>query len=106
MALSQQFHQHVCNNKKFTRNVIELVVDEAHCISEWGTEDFRQQYRDISGDRICRPPKQVEGMLLEPSGAVCAQDDSQNRSRRERVSCKPSWRLYSRERRDFKETPE
>ncbi|KAJ7163529.1 P-loop containing nucleoside triphosphate hydrolase protein, partial [Mycena crocata] len=47
MALSNQFHEKVLNQITFTRNIISLVIDELHCICEWGTDDFRPEYRDI-----------------------------------------------------------
>ncbi|KAJ7177837.1 P-loop containing nucleoside triphosphate hydrolase protein [Mycena filopes] len=47
MALSTQFHQKVLNQEKFTRNIICLVIDELHCIWEWGNDDFRPEYRQI-----------------------------------------------------------
>ncbi|KAK7018608.1 P-loop containing nucleoside triphosphate hydrolase protein [Favolaschia claudopus] len=40
MALSAQFHKHVLNQVPFTRNIICLVIDELHCICEWGTDDL------------------------------------------------------------------
>ncbi|KAJ7846159.1 hypothetical protein B0H13DRAFT_2363179 [Mycena leptocephala] len=48
MALSTQFHQHVLNQASFTKNIICLVIDEAHCICEWGTDDFRPEYAEIA----------------------------------------------------------
>ncbi|KAJ7135485.1 P-loop containing nucleoside triphosphate hydrolase protein [Mycena crocata] len=47
MALSTEFHEKVLNQITFTRNIISLVIDELHCICEWGTDDFRPEYRDI-----------------------------------------------------------
>ncbi|KAJ7851208.1 P-loop containing nucleoside triphosphate hydrolase protein [Mycena leptocephala] len=47
MALSTQFHAKVLNNILFTDNIITLVIDEAHCICEWGGDDFRPEYRKI-----------------------------------------------------------
>ncbi|KAJ7640520.1 P-loop containing nucleoside triphosphate hydrolase protein [Mycena rosella] len=47
MALSTQFHEKVLNNILFTDNIITLVIDEAHCICEWGGDDFRPEYRKI-----------------------------------------------------------
>ncbi|KAJ6607229.1 P-loop containing nucleoside triphosphate hydrolase protein [Mycena sp. CBHHK59/15] len=47
MALSTQFHEKVLNNILFTNNIIALVIDEAHCICEWGGDDFRPEYRKI-----------------------------------------------------------
>ncbi|KAF8176222.1 P-loop containing nucleoside triphosphate hydrolase protein [Mycena galopus ATCC 62051] len=47
MALSAQFQKHVLNQIPFTKNIICLVIDEAHCICEWGTEDFRPEYAEL-----------------------------------------------------------
>ncbi|KAJ7444642.1 P-loop containing nucleoside triphosphate hydrolase protein [Mycena galericulata] len=47
MALSTRFHEKVLNNILFTDNIITLVIDEAHCICEWGGDDFRPEYRKI-----------------------------------------------------------
>ncbi|KAJ7127701.1 P-loop containing nucleoside triphosphate hydrolase protein, partial [Mycena epipterygia] len=47
MALSTQFHEKVLNQVKFTQNIIYLVIDELHCIWEWGNDDFRPEYRRI-----------------------------------------------------------
>ncbi|KAJ6577764.1 P-loop containing nucleoside triphosphate hydrolase protein [Mycena capillaripes] len=47
MVLSTQFHEKVLNQIEFTKNIICLVIDELHCIWEWGNEDFRPEYRQI-----------------------------------------------------------
>ncbi|KAJ6456465.1 P-loop containing nucleoside triphosphate hydrolase protein [Mycena sanguinolenta] len=47
MVLSPQFHEKVLNQVEFTKNIICLVIDELHCICEWGTDDFRPEYRNI-----------------------------------------------------------
>ncbi|KAJ6554729.1 P-loop containing nucleoside triphosphate hydrolase protein [Mycena capillaripes] len=47
IALSTQFHEKVLNNILFTDNIITLVIDEAHCICEWGGDDLRPEYRQI-----------------------------------------------------------
>ncbi|KAJ6475103.1 P-loop containing nucleoside triphosphate hydrolase protein [Mycena vitilis] len=47
MALSTLFHEHVLNQISFTQNIICLVIDELHCICEWGTDDFRPEYAQI-----------------------------------------------------------
>ncbi|KAJ6492528.1 P-loop containing nucleoside triphosphate hydrolase protein [Mycena vitilis] len=48
MALSPDFHKHVLNQIPFTKNIICLVIDELHCICEWGTDDFRPEYAEIA----------------------------------------------------------
>ncbi|KAJ7204674.1 P-loop containing nucleoside triphosphate hydrolase protein [Mycena pura] len=47
MALSPEFHEHVLNAIPFTGNIICLVIDELHCICEWGTDDFRPEYAEL-----------------------------------------------------------
>ncbi|KAJ7027813.1 P-loop containing nucleoside triphosphate hydrolase protein [Mycena alexandri] len=47
MALSTRFHKHVLNQVPFTKNIICLVIDELHCICEWGTDDFRPEYAEL-----------------------------------------------------------
>ncbi|KAJ7066255.1 P-loop containing nucleoside triphosphate hydrolase protein [Mycena amicta] len=48
MAQTAEFHANVFNSIPFAHNVIELVIDELHCISEWGSDDFRPEYRSLS----------------------------------------------------------
>lgn len=48
MALSDKFHSHVLDNSKFQCNLAVVVVDEAHNISEWGTDDFQPDFAHIS----------------------------------------------------------
>ncbi|KAF8829544.1 hypothetical protein HHX47_DHR3000514 [Lentinula edodes] len=48
MALSPKFHQLVLENPDFQCSITAVVVDEAHNISEWGTEDFRPEFSRIS----------------------------------------------------------
>ncbi|KAJ7732398.1 P-loop containing nucleoside triphosphate hydrolase protein [Mycena metata] len=47
MALSTRFHEKVLKNDLFMKHLITLVIDEAHCICEWGGDDFRPDYRKI-----------------------------------------------------------
>lgn len=47
MALSSQFHAKVLNSIQFTENIISLVIDEGHCISEWGIDEFRPDFAKI-----------------------------------------------------------
>ncbi|THV04156.1 P-loop containing nucleoside triphosphate hydrolase protein [Dendrothele bispora CBS 962.96] len=47
MALSKDFHANVLESEVFQESCIVLVVDEAHNISEWGTDDFRPDFARI-----------------------------------------------------------
>ncbi|EIW55821.1 P-loop containing nucleoside triphosphate hydrolase protein [Trametes versicolor FP-101664 SS1] len=49
------------SNAKFTKRVLALVVDEAHCIAQWGGE-FRPEYSDLGDVRA----------LLTLNTSVCA----------------------------------
>ena len=46
MALSESF-QKLWKDSKFRNRLIALVVDEAHCIEDWGVDDFRPLYRKL-----------------------------------------------------------
>ncbi|KAL1659929.1 P-loop containing nucleoside triphosphate hydrolase protein [Schizophyllum commune] len=54
MLWSQQFFNMVLRNPKFTRKIYSVVVDEAHCISFWGS-DFRKEYGRIGAIRAFLP---------------------------------------------------
>ncbi|THU83819.1 hypothetical protein K435DRAFT_688816, partial [Dendrothele bispora CBS 962.96] len=47
MALSKNFHANVLKSEVFQDSCIALVVDEAHNISEWGTDDFCPDFAHI-----------------------------------------------------------
>ncbi|KAJ7579542.1 P-loop containing nucleoside triphosphate hydrolase protein [Mycena floridula] len=47
-AIGTAFHSRVLRAPKFRKNILGLVVDEAHCITEWGTEDFRPEFAQLS----------------------------------------------------------
>ncbi|THU97464.1 P-loop containing nucleoside triphosphate hydrolase protein, partial [Dendrothele bispora CBS 962.96] len=47
MALTRRFHQQVLQHKAFRNNCIEMVIDEVHCITEWG-DNFREEYAELS----------------------------------------------------------
>ncbi|KAJ7688875.1 P-loop containing nucleoside triphosphate hydrolase protein [Mycena rosella] len=47
MAISSKFHSTVLSSELFSNNIISLVIDEAHCISEWGNNDFRPDFSNL-----------------------------------------------------------
>ncbi|KAJ7677229.1 P-loop containing nucleoside triphosphate hydrolase protein [Mycena rosella] len=47
MATSTKFHETVLSNKAFADNIICLDIDEGHCISEWGNDDFRPEFSNL-----------------------------------------------------------
>lgn len=46
MALSDGFVK-LWRDSKFRDRLLALVVDEAHCVEEWGVASFRAEYRDL-----------------------------------------------------------
>ncbi|KAH9913599.1 P-loop containing nucleoside triphosphate hydrolase protein, partial [Fomitopsis serialis] len=56
MLQSRTFIDRILRNSKFTRNIISLVVDEAHCVSHnhWGA-DFRKKYASLGVIRAFLP---------------------------------------------------
>jgi RAD3-like DEAD/DEAH box helicase len=51
MVLSESFLK-LWKNSHFRTRLTAIVVDEAHCIDEWGGEDFRPEYRQLERLRI------------------------------------------------------
>ncbi|KAK6966367.1 p-loop containing nucleoside triphosphate hydrolase protein [Favolaschia claudopus] len=47
LAVGRSFHEHVLKSAPFQQNNIGLIIDEAHAIDEWGTEDFRSEYNEL-----------------------------------------------------------
>ncbi|PPR03710.1 hypothetical protein CVT26_006118, partial [Gymnopilus dilepis] len=47
MALAESFHK-LWKDSRFRNRLTAVVVDEAHCIDEWGGDDFRPLYRKLS----------------------------------------------------------
>lgn len=51
---SRSFTERLLRNRLFTRRVIALFVDEAHCISHWGAQ-FRKKYATLGNVRAFLP---------------------------------------------------
>ncbi|KAJ7431008.1 P-loop containing nucleoside triphosphate hydrolase protein [Mycena galericulata] len=47
MAVTSKFHEVVLSSKAFSDNIISQVIDEGHCISEWGNDDFRPEFSKL-----------------------------------------------------------
>ncbi|KAH9842930.1 P-loop containing nucleoside triphosphate hydrolase protein [Rhodofomes roseus] len=54
MLQSRTFIKKVLRNPRFTRHILSLVVDEAHCVSHWGA-DFRKKYASLGVIRAFLP---------------------------------------------------
>jgi superfamily II DNA helicase RecQ len=48
MAIGKSFHEHVLKAAPFQDNNIGLIIDELHTVDEWGTDDFRAAYAQLS----------------------------------------------------------
>ncbi|KAF7289750.1 p-loop containing nucleoside triphosphate hydrolase protein [Mycena indigotica] len=72
MGLTPLFHEKVLNSIPFTKNIINLIIDEVHCISEWGTNDFRPEYRKIVelAVMIVTCPSSPVGLLFTLTGTT------------------------------------
>ena len=51
ISCSALFTQKLWKDAKFRKRVATFIVDEAHCINEWGEDDFRSAYRLLSDVR-------------------------------------------------------
>ncbi|KAJ7466660.1 P-loop containing nucleoside triphosphate hydrolase protein [Mycena galericulata] len=47
MAVTSKFHEVVLSSKAFSDNIISQVIDEGHCITEWGNDDFRPEFSKL-----------------------------------------------------------
>ncbi|KAJ6583088.1 hypothetical protein DFH09DRAFT_1437873 [Mycena vulgaris] len=47
MAITSKFHALVLSSKAFSENTICQLIDEGHCISEWGKDDFRPEFSNL-----------------------------------------------------------
>ena len=50
------FKEQILKNETFARNILSVVLDEAHCLSHWGA-DFRKHYNSLGTIRGFLPPK-------------------------------------------------
>ncbi|KAH9839458.1 P-loop containing nucleoside triphosphate hydrolase protein [Rhodofomes roseus] len=55
MLQSRAFKNRVLRNNKFTRRVLSVFIDEAHCLSHWGA-DFRKHYASLGSVRAFLAP--------------------------------------------------
>ncbi|KAJ3831940.1 P-loop containing nucleoside triphosphate hydrolase protein [Lentinula raphanica] len=58
MARSTLFHKRVVESSTFQTSLIAVNIDEAHCISEWGTDDFCSDYARLS-ELLAKLPSEV-----------------------------------------------
>ncbi|KIL59154.1 hypothetical protein M378DRAFT_111280, partial [Amanita muscaria Koide BX008] len=56
MCLEHADFRRLLNSTSFAKNILALVIDEAHCISQWG-EKFRKTYSDLGTLRAFVPAK-------------------------------------------------
>lgn len=54
MLQSRPFINRLLRNQSFSRRVLSLIIDEAHCISHWGA-DFRKKYGTVGITRAFLP---------------------------------------------------
>ncbi|KAK7013934.1 P-loop containing nucleoside triphosphate hydrolase protein [Favolaschia claudopus] len=48
LAVTPKSHENVLSRKPFSDNIISRVINEGHCISEWGNDDFRPEFSKLS----------------------------------------------------------
>jgi superfamily II DNA helicase RecQ len=68
MCLDHPEFSKLLRDAKFTKNVLSIIVDEAHCVSQWG-ESFRKKYAELGKLRSYVPtsvPFLVTSATLPP----------------------------------------
>jgi superfamily II DNA helicase RecQ len=69
-VLGTDFKKHVLRGLNFRENIIQVIIDEAHAISEWGGDDFRPDYAKLGELHGLLPPNIP---FLAPT-ATCSND--------------------------------
>ncbi|KAI0319422.1 P-loop containing nucleoside triphosphate hydrolase protein, partial [Amylostereum chailletii] len=81
-ALGNMFGSIVLQSEEFRDACICLIIDEAHAVSEWGTDDFRPEFRELGALRsILKPGTLVLACSATLPAAIIA--DIQHRLRLE-----------------------
>lgn len=47
MVITDSRFRTIYKSKKFTSHLFNVTFDECHCISQWGGDDFRPEYRQV-----------------------------------------------------------
>ncbi|KAJ7762287.1 P-loop containing nucleoside triphosphate hydrolase protein [Mycena maculata] len=88
MAVTSKFHEKVLSSKAFSENIISQVIDEGHCITEWGNDDFRPEFSklDILLGRLPSGLPVVVGSATMPRDVILDIQAKLRRSNFARVS--------------------